>query len=271
MMFRRLLAAALLLLAMAVVVACGGGRPEPTLGPEIVQVTVVVPAPLYTPGPTATAYPTFTPLPTPTPTLPPTNTPWPTPTRTPLPTPLPTPTPAETEEPEPELTPSPTGPAGTPGPTQEYLPIPTPFGRMDVDPDNPDDDLYLVQQSLFPYQYSEPPEFLVRGDMSGLPQSEDFISRTTRYIYWVLYYEERGGGLPEDWSMKGYWRLTDLGTDILPAFAMIEQPITITKEGPSFMVGIGKPTPGFWQQGRYRFDFMDDKFNEVAFWEFEVR
>ena len=146
--------------------------------------------------------------------------------------------------------------------------MPTPFGRLEGG--DPDDDLLLVQQSLFPYQYPDPPEFLLRGVTDDLPQAADFISRETRYIYWVLYYDE-AGGVPDDWFMRGFWRLTDLGTDDFPPLIMKEQPVTITKEGPSFMVGIGRQTPGFWRPGRYRFDFLDNEFGEVAFWEFEVR
>ena len=207
---------------------------------------------VYTPVPTATPWPTFTlaPTQTPTPTLMPTATPRP--TNTSAPTAPPTPTLESVA-----FTLSPTG---QPALVQELLP--TPYGKLWNGP------AYFDRQSVFPLQVSEPPGFLMEGDLERLPEPSKVISRTTRYILWVVAYDMSDA--PEDYTLDGRVRWLDV-TPGLDPLLMMENEVRLSKTESFFFSGMGRDTPGFWTPGVYRTELLDDRLETVLGWTFEVK
>lgn len=196
---------------------------------------------------TATPWPTFTPVPTSTPTAVP---PTPTPTRIwPTFTPVPTRTP----------TPAPTGAVEV---VETRVPTPTPYGRY------PGRELYFLQQSLFPLQVGEFPDYVTEGRWEELPRPYDVISRRANFITWVVLLD--GAGLADDEVVNGYVRWMDVSPG-WPELVMLENEVVLTKEQSVFYVALGNVQEGIWEEGLYRVVFLDGELNEVVSWEFEVR
>ena len=259
-------------------VSCGWlrGPASAVFGPEPAPTAVRLP---YVPPPSATPWPTFTPVPTPTPRPVSTRAVVFFPTSTPVPlAPLP-PVPAATPTPVPEPSPSPSpSPLPTRGPVppgaveissgvvQDFPPgpepSPTPYGQI------PGEEVYFVEQSLFPMQRTQMPEFLETGDHTQWPRPVRVVSRDTRYVMWALAFDT--GRVPPDFELEGFVRWTDVSPGYEPLI-MLESPRRVTRAERVVYAGLGRGTPGFWKPGRYRVEFLDDEFESVVSWDFEVR
>ncbi len=249
----------LLLPGLVLLLACGG--------PEVLPGETAVPAArsgwTYTPSPTSTAWPTFTPVPESTlaPVLLSTPVPAPLPASTPgsVPAAVSTPVPAPaTARPEPAVS----GPESTPVPE----PSPTPFGKLPGAP------AFFRQQSLFPLQESELPEYLQSGDfelqLEQLPAPAEVISRVTRYVVWVVVFDLSRA--PGDFVMDGYVRWIDLASGLEP-LVMLESAVQLSRAQPLFYYGLGRDSTGFWNPGLYRLELLDGRYELVLDWTFEVR
>ena len=231
---------------------------------------------VYTPGPTATQWPTFTPVPTPTLT----PTPMVVPTRVPTSTLFPTSTPILSPEPPvstlavvptpfvegatvvPQPVETPPAVVETPEVEVELTPSPTPYGKVW------NHDFFFWQQSLFPLQSSVVPDYLNNREWEKLPRPAEFISRSTRYVIWVVVFD--GSQADPDFVMNGFVRWTQL-PPVGDSLVMLENPVELSPTFPFFYAGLGTDTPGFWMIGSYRVDLLDDRYEPVVGWTFEVR
>ncbi len=258
------LACALAFLLLLVLLGCGGGDEPGRVEPAAVA---ALPTPteawVYVPAATATPWPTFTPVPTPTltptPALVPTWTPAPTRAPTPVPSPKPTVEPTSVpvvlpaEEPGEVLEPPPTG---------ARAPTPTPYGKIWRG------EFFFELQTFFPVQVDEVPQYLNDGAWEMLPEPSEFVSRFSKFLYWVVVFDPSEAD--DDFLMDGFIRWTDVtpGRDSL---VMLERGVELSKSMPFFFTGLGRKTPGLWQPGQYRVDLLDDRYEPVVGWAFEVR
>lgn len=274
----------LALLALGVLAGCGGAADAPAVAPVAGLVTVVpVRTADYTPGPTATAWPTFTPGPTAAPVTPAADlarvipgTPTPNPRHRGGPLLLGTPaaallTPEATVglPVEPTAVPEPTvvaavAPTVAPGVTlPPAAPTPTPFGLIR---EGGGGEARFIEQSLFPLMVAD----LDPVVLDDLPAPTDFISREARLVVWAVRYDMTYA--PEDFALDGFVQWWDMGpAELTEPFVMLEEPMTITKEASLAWHGLGRQTPGFWQPGPYRVAFLDEEHEEVVSWSFVVR
>ena len=254
---------------------CGSGSDGSSSGVMVGVDVSPPPSWVYTPAPTATSWPTFTPVPTtltptpvPTPalTLGPTLTPWPTLTSTPAPTVVPTEVPTsvpDVSELSPPVLGSPTpGVVNTPEPTVDLTPSPTPYGKIW------NDDFFFWQQSFFPLQSSEVPQYLNDNEWEKLPPPVDFVSRFSRFVIWVVVFD--GSRADPDFVMNGFVRWIEMppGDESL---IMLESPVELSVPAPFFYTGLGRASPGFWRVGNYRIELLDDRYEPVVGWNFEVK
>ena len=202
-------------------------------------------------SPTSTPWPTFTPLPTPT--------------LTPVP---PTPTPTVVW---PTFTPLPTEPAlpvvlGTPAVATEVpvtrMPTPTPYGRY------PGEELFFLQQSVFPLQVGEFPDYVIEGRWDELPKAYEVISSRAKFVAWVVLFDS--SKMEVDSEVRGFVRWMDVTPGWEP-IVMLENEVVLTKELSVFYTALGNVRPGVWNNGVYRVVFLDKGLNEVVSWDFEVR
>ena len=128
--------------------------------------------------------------------------------------------------------------------------------------------MFFVQQSLFPMQRSAIPDFLVSGDPEQWPVPARVVSGGTRYVMWAVAFDTFAA--PEDFEMEGFVRWTDVTPGYDPLIIR-ESPRRITRVESLLYTGLGRGTPGFWNPGSYRVEFLDDDFQSVVSWEFEVR
>lgn len=270
----RAVAAAALMFCLAAWAGCGGepvrvaGTPVAVSGGEVRFVT-------STPGPRPTLRPTFTVAPTSTPTRVPTAVPVPTATAVPTATPLPVaePEPMEgteataeleaTAEPEPTVAP-PAPPGSTVVVGGRELVVPG--TRIELGGERGYLEVELT--ALFPYQYEEPPRFLTHGDVAW-PGGEHFISRGTRFVYWAIKVDTANA--VGEWSMPVYFRWVDDELYGRDGTIMLEAPSVIQAGSPTIYQGVGRPTPGFWQQGEYTVYLLDGNFAEIMSHSFRVR
>ena len=205
---------------------------------------------VVTAAPTATPWPTFTPLPTASPTpVPPTMMPtvvWPTFTPVPTKTALP-------------------GVSGTVEPTATpdvRLPTPTPYGQY------PGKEVFFLQQSLFPLQVGEFPDYVLEARWDDLPAAYDVISSRARFVAWVVMFDASKIGEGEE--IKGVVRWMDV-TPGWPEMIMLETEVVLEREKSVFYVALGNVRLGIWKTGFYRVVFLDQRLEEVVAWDFEVR
>ena len=230
---------------------------------------------LYAMSPTATAYPTFTPVPTPT------LTPTPVPTATPAPTSTPEPPRVETPLATPEALLEGTGATAVPGATTvvdapsatpggeegsgalvEPTPVPEVYGQLYNAP------VRLLAQSLMALQRADLPAYLKQGEWRRLPESAQVVSQRTPYVFWYVMFDVSEA--PRDFRMDGWVRwLSYLGD--LPPLVMHETSVRLSNREPLFYVGLGTDAGGLWRPGKYRMQFLDDRFDPVVEWDFEVR
>ena len=250
-------------------VACGLGGSQAVSDDFVQETPEPAPSWVYVPEATATTWPTFTPVPTVTPA--PTATPFPTvgPTATlaatVIPTLVPTAEPMEVLEvrataevivvAEPVV-------AEIPEPTAALTPGPTPYGKIWSD------DFFFWQQSLFPLQTGDTPSYLVNREWDKLPRPVGFVSRLTKFVVWVVIFD--GSRASDDFVMKGFVRWSETPDD-RDSLIMLESAVTLSKEDPFFYTGLGTHTPGFWKIGKYRIELLDDRYEPVVGWTFEVR
>ena len=282
-----------MLVCMAV--ACGGGRGLPT--PTSVPVAVVQPVVVsgtFVPGPTATSWPTFTPIAVPTEKIsavlvedsvpegtaealsgvlvledgtpdPVVVVPSATPGRSALATVTPVPVvPGVTAYPTvvtTEVTPV-VVPATTPGPG------PTPYGRLVPPGDDGLGEVRFAHQTLFALQRPEIPLAFRTGIIEDLPATTSFVSQNSRFVIWVVAFDVSDALI--GWSMEGYVRWYNVNRGFDPLL-MMERPVSVTDEAFMFFEGLGTELPGFWRPGQYKVQYVNEDYEEVVSWEFEVR
>ena len=276
--------------------ACTGGREFPT--PTAVPVSVVQPlvAPgTFVPDSTATPWPTFTPMPVPTDatsgvliqdSVPGgtgeapsgvlvTGVGTPEPEVVVLPSPTPgrvalstvTPVPAA-----PGVTVYPT--VVTAGATQVIVPGttpgpgPTPYGRLVPPGDDGVGEVRFAHQTLFALQRPEIPLAFRTGIIEDLPGSASFVSQTSRFVIWVVVFDV-SDAVP-GWSMDGYVRWYNVNRGFDPLL-MMERDVSVTHEAFMFFEGLGTELPGFWRPGQYKVQYLNEDYEEVVSWEFDVR
>ena len=269
----RLLIAAAVILVLAV--GCGDGGEEggggggPGTRVSGGGVTFVT----STPGPRPTLRPTFTVAPTSTPTRVPTATVPPTvgPTRVARPTVTPRPTvagedggQAEPEATEVAVVTEGVAPADTV--TVGGVELEVPGTRIELGGDN--GYLEVALEAVFPYQYEEPPRFLLKGDVAW-PVGEHFISRGTRFVYWAI--EVDAGNARGSWSMPVFFRWVDDALFASDQTIMLEAPGLLQDGSTTIYQGVGRATPGFWREGQYTVYLLDRNFEELMRQSFRVR
>ena len=236
------------------------GAPAEPVGP---------PAVLYGLSPTATAYPTFTPMPTAT------LTPTPRPTLTPAPTATPEPPRVEVPPATPEgglATPEApavpedgeTTPAAAGDGDAVDLPggVPLDYGQLYNAP------VRLLAQSLLPLQRPDVPDYLKRGEWQRLPESAQVVSQRTPYLAWYVVFDMSEA--PMDFLMEGWVRWISFYPGLEP-LVVHETGVRLAYNESLFYVGLGHEDGGRWRPGKYRVEFLDDRFDSVVDWDFEVR
>ena len=200
---------------------------------------------VYALPPTATAWPTFTPAPTPPPAPPlaPTQTPVPTATAWPR---------------MPSVLVS--RPSSSGGPTPEISP--TPYGKLHGG------DVFLERQVLSVFRGGDLPAYLLSRDWDSLPPPARVVSSDTRYMLWVVVFDFTQA--EPDYRMPGFVRWWSFRPGVEPAM-MLEAPMTVSAGSPFFYHGLGRDEPGLWTPGRYRVEFLDDRYQLVVDADFEVR
>ena len=159
------------------------------------------------------------------------------------------------ESPTPEI-------LSTPEPMVDLTPSPTPYGKIWSD------DFFFWQQSFFPLQSTEVPQYLNDNEWEKLPAPVEFVSRFSRFVMWVVVFD--GSRADPDFVMNGFVRWTE----ILPSgepLIMLESPVELSVLAPFFYNGLGRQTPGFWRVGNYRIELLDDRYEPVVGWNFEVK
>lgn len=254
-----------------ILAACGGGGEVEEELPRVVGGGPVFVT--STPGPSPTLRPTFTPHPTaePTATRAPTATAAPTATRGPLrPTVAVGETVAADDEamavaaPEPEPTEVPAGSGDVVVVSGVELEIPD----ASVALGDGQGYLEINRAVLFPYQYETAPRFLSVGDVDW-PQTTDYISRGSRYVYWAIEFDDSNA--VEGWEATFFMRWEDVELVAATGRAMIEAPIVASGTRSTIYQGVGRQTPGFWKLGSYRVVLLDEGYGDILAHEFSVR
>ena len=256
----------LVLGVMVMMVACGS--PEPGRDVPAARMAGVEPTPWgYVAEPTATAWPTFTPVATAEPPA----------TAVGAEVPVVTTVPVRMETPSPTVVPT-VGPlvATAVADTQPVLvtlepgtmvtevpePAATPYGKVSGSP------VVMRQQTVFPLQSTELPDYLESGDLSRWPLGSEVISRGVNFVVWAVAFDM--SEVSEDFVLDGYVRWVQMTSEV-DSVVMLESPVAITKAEPLFYEGLGRNYPGFWSPGVYRLEFLDGDYVPVVGWTFEVR